>query len=92
MEMHTPIGIGEEDFILLDCNKPGYVLLVRSRSKWLLTQISTFRAIELNFVQTGLAAVKIEDIRLGSPAAGQEILSRAKAFMDRNDAWVRLCS
>lgn len=46
--------------------------------------------MELNYVQTGLAAVKLGDIPFSSQSAGRDILGKARAFMEQNDSWVSI--
>lgn len=54
-----------------------------------LTVISD-SVMELNYVQTGLASVKLGDILFTSPQAGRDILESARRFMEQNDSWVRI--
>lgn len=48
----------------------------------------TLSVMELNYIQTGLASVKLGDIHFTSPSAGRDILASARAFMEQNDSWV----
>lgn len=44
--------------------------------------------IELNYIQTGLAWIKLGDIPFSSLSAGRDILESARSFMEQNDGWV----
>lgn len=44
--------------------------------------------IELNYIQTGLAWIKLGDVPFSSLSAGRDILESARSFMEQNDGWV----
>lgn len=46
--------------------------------------------MELNYVQTGLACVRLGDILFTSPKGGKDILESARLFMEQNDSWVSI--